>query len=325
MSLFNRRNRLDEGKVDGIDLGGLGTIAGGVGGFMLGGPAGAALGATLGGTLDGGLKGGTQTTSSEFNSSVKPYIEAGLADFTQVANTTPRYFGAPTVADQSETTLAGLGEMKNGVYDMQSYLAGQGNAGLDFTLNSMLDPSSNTALQGYINSAINPIYERLENTTLPGIGTEAVMAGQFGSPQQYNLQREAMTDANRVAGEITSNIASNAYQQSLDNYTNTLLNIDKFQQNAALPAQTLLNVGGIEEAYSQRLLDDKVARHNFERDANFNRLQSYLSTLMQVPMNQTVQGADTHISQVGASLAPYLMMLQNDGGSAGTTTATTES
>lgn len=260
--------------------------------------------------LDGLTQGGqaTQTTSNEFNSTVRPYIEDA---FQQLSETSaPTYFPGSTVAPQSADTTSGL----SGLSDAASAQAGIGNTavgGFNFTMNDMLNPASNSALQSYITGAINPIFDRLENKTLPGIGGQAIQAGQFGGTAQTNLMRDALTDAERNAFDTSSAIASNAYTTSLDNYTNTLLNADKLQKNVSTPAQTLLTSGAMQDARSQQELDAEIARHNFEQTGDFNYLTSYINTLLGVPMDSTTvtKGGDTSPYQVAASILPYAFLL----------------
>ena len=178
-------------------------------------------------------------------------------------------------------------------------------------MNQMLDPATNQALQAYMQAAVNPIFDRLENQTLPGIGGQAIQAGQFGGTAQTNLTRDALTDATRNAGDITSGIASNAYTTALDNYTNTLLNSGKISDLQTQPAQTQLAAGSLEDQRSQAEIQDAVDRFNFGQTSEFDYLTNYINTLLGVPMNQTsaTQGPDTNPLQLIASLAPYAMFL----------------
>ncbi len=155
------------------------------------------------------LEGGDTTTtqSNTFNPTVKPLAEDAVAGLQKT--TTPTYFPGATVAGQSGNTLSGIRNL-SGAAGTQQGVSNQALGGYDFTLNQMLDPNSNQALQAYMQGAINPIFDRLENQTLPGIGGNAIQAGQFGGTAQTNLTRDALTDATRNAGDITSNIAANA-------------------------------------------------------------------------------------------------------------------
>ena len=250
------------------------------------------------------LEGGDTTTtqSNTFNPTVKPLAEDAVAGLQKT--TTPTYFPGATVAGQSGNTLSGIRNL-SGAAGTQQGVSNQALGGYDFTLNQMLDPNSNQALQAYMQGAINPIFDRLENQTLPGIGGNAIQAGQFGGTAQTNLTRDALTDATRNAGDITSNIAANAYQSSLDNYTNTLLNSGRFQDFAATPAQTQLAAGGLQDAYSQQLINADIDRYNYGQTADLDYWSQIMNVVNAVPQDSTQVQTGGGTSPFNALLAGY--------------------
>lgn len=254
------------------------------------------------GLLDPILGGGDTTTiqSNEFNSTIDPLAQDAVAGLQDLS--VPTYFTGDTVAAQSADTLAGITSL-TGAADTQAGISTAANTGFDFVLNDLLDPATNTALQAYMNSAINPIFDRLENQTLPGIGGSAIQAGQFGGTAQTNLTRDALTDATRNAGDITSGIASNAYNTSLDNYTQTLLNSGVFQDLAGQPGQTLLATGGITDAYNQSLINADIDRYNFGETADLDYWTQIMNIVNGVPMDtaQAQEGGDTNLLNAGLS------------------------
>lgn len=263
------------------------------------------------GLVEDFLSGGqtTTTTSNELPSTLKPLGEAAVTGL--LGTQAPTAFPGQTVADQSTATTQGISGLSDAAAAQQGVAGTTGDA-FNWTLNNMLDPASNQALQAYIQSAINPIFDRLENQTLPGIGGQAIQAGQFGGTAQTNLTRDALTDATRNAGDITSGIASNAYNTGLDNFTNTLLNAGNVQQVQSNPAQTQIAGGSLTDDYTQRLIDAEVAKYNFDQTAETDYWTNILNSVNAAQPNQTTVQEGGGTDPINTAMSAYLMWQLSD-------------
>lgn len=263
------------------------------------------------GVIDDFLGGGqtTQTTSNELPSTVKPLGEAAVEGL--LGTTAPTYYPGQTVAGQSTDTTGGISGL-SAAAGAQSGVADTAAGGFDFTMNQMLDPASNQALQDYIAYAIDPVMSRLENQTLPGIGGDAILAGQFGGTAQQNLTLDALEAAQRDAYGTSSQIASNAYNTSLDNYTNTLLNAGKIQDTQATPATTQLLAGNIQDEYAQNLINAEIDRYNFGQTADTDYWTNILNTVMSSPQNSTTTQTGGGTDLVDAALSAYMIYSLSD-------------
>lgn len=229
---------------------------------------------------------GTSTTTQSADpwSGIQPYL---LDAFSQLSQTqAPTYFPGSTVAPQSSNTTQGVNALAGSAQGQQQ-IADTAQQGFNFTMNDMLNPATNQYLQQTASAAINPIYDKLQKDILPGIQGGAVQAGQFGGTAQRNLTDTALTNANREAFDATGKIYSDAYNNSLNNYTQTLLGSPLVQSTQAAPGQTQLSAGGVTDAYQQQLTNDEVARYNQGQTGQFDYLTQYINTLLGQPQGST--------------------------------------
>lgn len=135
----------------------------------------------------------------------------------------------------------------------------------DFGLNTVLDPFANPALTGAMDAAIRPIEQALTQRILPGIRSNAVGAGQYGSSRQGIAEGLALQDFNRTAADVTSQLAFSGFQEGLDTFEKTLGLTPQIQQGALFPANVLGQVGGQSRAMEQALINEDISRLMFEQ------------------------------------------------------------
>lgn len=90
------------------------------------------------------------------------------------------------------------------------------------TLQGMMtqDPVNNPYLQGNVQSAMDQITQNLQRNILPSVGTDAQMAGQFGSSRHGIAQGLALSDANKQASDLAQSMYGQAYDQGMQNRLN---------------------------------------------------------------------------------------------------------
>jgi len=120
------------------------------------------------------------------------------------------------------------------------------------------NPNANPYLRGAANAAIRPIYENLNQNTIPSIRGEAAGTGNVGSSRQGIAEGLATQGAQRTAGDITSNIYSNAFGQGLGAQTQALGMAPQMAQLSLLPANILSAIGGERQGLEQRRLDNPL-------------------------------------------------------------------
>lgn len=81
---------------------------------------------------------------------------------------------------------------------------------------ALMNPASNPVLEAQTNAAIRPLQENLTQKILPGINSEFVGSNMFGSSRQGVAQGAAIGDFIKQAGDISTNLQSNNFNQGLD-------------------------------------------------------------------------------------------------------------
>ena len=158
-----------------------------------------------------------------------PTQDAARADIAGVASGTVAPLAAGSIgASQNLTNLGSAG----GAYGTGNLLqAGQqGTQGLGDVLSSfndtkgsrdflssgaLLDPANNPVLAAQSNAAIRPITENLSEKVLPGIRSDFVGNNMFGSSRQGISEGRAIGDYLKQAGDITTNLQANNFNQGL--------------------------------------------------------------------------------------------------------------
>jgi len=128
----------------------------------------------------------------------------------------------------------------------------------EFLLGDVLDPASNPFLQASANAAINPIFENLNRNVLPSIRGNAALTGNVGSSRQGIAEGLAAQGALGAAGDVSTNIFSQAYGQGLNALTQGLGLAPQTAQASFLPSQILQNIGNDRRNLQTELLNDPL-------------------------------------------------------------------
>lgn len=109
-------------------------------------------------------------------------------------------------------------------------------------LQGMLTPQQNPFLQGQIEQGQFAINENLQQNILPGIGSNAQLAGQFGGGRQGVAEGIAMRDANRTGADFAQNLIGQDYQNQQQRAIQALALAPSINQGGFSP---LMNFGSI--------------------------------------------------------------------------------
>lgn len=265
----------------------------------------------------GGSGGGTTVQKQEPWDAAKPYYErtyrAGEAamqnpaEFYQgstlaplnsnITNSQDWMLNYGNQADQllkSGTNLAG--DVIRGDYLDPNY--GAGSTNMTNTMSGkFLNPNSNPYLRQNVNQAVGDVISQFNETALPNIRGESMMAGQFGGSRQGiaegkaydSAMKNAMRTANEMYGanynterdrqmQATGQFSSD-YQQGIGNMLNTLGGLGNLTQAAMLPGQIQGNVGAEQYDYAQAGVDEDVARWDYEQAQAWNNIQNMAALL----------------------------------------------
>ena len=221
--------------------------------------------------------GGTNTvTRTELDPTMRPYVQYGLSEAQRLYQTpnVPQYYPGQTYIGPSAQTTAALQAAQTRAMrgnplvpaaqqQLQQTIQGE-YLGANPFLAAALQPGFEAAQRQY-ESATN---QALSNFS---------RAGRYGS----GAMRGALTN---VGGEYARALTGAAGQLGYANYAD-----ERTRQQAALQAapamaaqdyadiQRLSQIGQQTEAYQEMALQDAINRFNFEQQAPYARLQSFLS------------------------------------------------
>ena len=207
----------------------------------------------------------------------QPYLRQIFSEAQrQYQGPAPQYFPGSTVAPLAPETQQAQEAMRQYASGPAQQLAGQTTAAQQFALGPVLDVGNNPYVQGAAQAAVNPVVDALLERALPAVRHGAVAAGGYGGSRQQLAEANAVRDATQAMVDRTAGLYERAYGQGLDTFARGLALAPQTLQAGAAPAQMLDLVGQQQRDYQQALIDDQIARHNFEQSLPATRLAQYL-------------------------------------------------
>ena len=250
--------------------------------------------------------GGTSESRSELDPTVRPFVEFGLGEAKNLyQTTTPEYFAGQTYVSPSAQTESAL-----------SLAEQQARAGSPLTqaaLNQQLGTVQGQYLGAnpYFEAAMRPAAQsatQAYNDAIKQAQSSAALTGRYGSNVSADLQ-------NRAAQTLASTLTNKAGELAYSNYANERARQEAAATQAPQLAQAryqdinqLMNVGQVREDYSQKALEDAIARYEFEQNKPYTKLQAYLGAAYGAPMGQV-----TKTTQSGGGKIVCTMMNESYG------------
>ena len=227
---------------------------------------------------DGG--GGTTINKTEPWAEQKPYLLDVFKNAQQIYQThTPQAFPDNTTApytQQEQTALQNLWDYAN---TQAPQFIGKVTVANEFALGDVLNPASNVALQQAAAGAVRPVFEQLQQGVIPQIQSEALKMGQYGGSRQQAATTQAIDRAVQDALDTTAKMYSDNYANSLNAFTRGLAIAPAVQQLQTAPMQLQSAVGEAYRNYEQSLINDAIARWNFEQNLPYEKLAQYATAV----------------------------------------------
>lgn len=232
--------------------------------------------------MSGGGGGQNTVTRTELDPTMKPYVSYGLSEaqrLYQQPNMLQYYPGQTYVGPSEQTKAAMAAAQQRAMMGNPLTPAAQSTA-LQTIQGQFLGPNP------YMQQALQPGFEAAQRQ-YEGSVNQALSnfsrAGRYGSG--------AMTGAlNQAGGEYARALTGAAGQLGYQNYAD-----ERARQQAMIGAapglagadysdiQQLANLGAQAESYQEMALADAVNRFNFQQQAPYTRLQSFLSAAYGAP------------------------------------------
>lgn len=222
----------------------------------------------------------------------QPYLEDIFSEASNLyKNASPYYYPQSSVAGFSPEELAAQGSTVQYAQGGARDLINQGLSGQSFLLGDVLRADSNPYMADYAKGAISPVWDALTRIGMPTVDSGAVASGQYGGSRQGVAQGLALSDATRQSFDTTSKMYSDMYGQNLDAMQRAVLGNEAVVKGGTLPDQLLATVGGDRRAMEQALIDDAMARWEWEQSLPSAKLAQY-----QGAVQGTYGGAGTSTS-----------------------------
>lgn len=137
--------------------------------------------------------------------------------------------------------------------------------------------NSNPYLDDMMDAASQGVVRNYRDAVLPGIDSQAIAAGRYGSNAQQSMREGASDSLGRTLGNLSAQIYGGNYQQERGRQQQAAMYAPTFAQSDYADAERLAGVGQAYEGLEGAKLQDEMARHSFEQNEPWDRLQRYSS------------------------------------------------
>jgi len=146
------------------------------------------------------------------------------------------------------------------------------------TGSSILDVANNPYVSGMAQAAARDAMSNLQ-PELANIRSGSVLSGGYGGSRQGIAEGTALAGAAQAATDAAANIYGQAYGQGLDAQGRTLGMTGDLLGAGFKPYAALSASGAEQQAGQQALINDAMAKWEFEQNLPYNALNQYMSTL----------------------------------------------
>jgi hypothetical protein len=195
----------------------------------------------------------------------------------QYYSNTPQYYPGATTANFTPQELAAQQGVASYAQGGAQTLANQGLGAQSFLLGDVLQANSNPYMADYAKAAISPVWESLTRQGLPNVESGAVASGQYGGSRQGLAEGLAISDATQKSLDTTSKMYGDMYNTNLGAMQKAVALNPSVMQSGMLPSQMLAGVGEQQRTMQQAMIDDAVAKWEWEQALPSTKLAQYLS------------------------------------------------
>ena len=238
----------------------------------------------------------------------QPYLTDIYGESQRLYRESPmEFFPGQTYAAPSDRTLQAEQMIADQALGSQQVMANQAALANQFGLMQPQMLSQNPYLAGATEAALRPIYGQAQGL-LQQARRGATAAGQLGGTRQAILEQGVIADYLQKAGDISSQMYSDAYSDAVDAQQRAISLAPSVMQMGLAPAQTLGQVGLSEQARQQQAIDDQRARFEFAQQAPQQALRDYsavtLGSILPGSTTTSMTGGDPSFMQraIGGSL-----------------------
>ena len=240
--------------------------------------------------------GGSETTTAEPWVGAQPYINKGFEEAAGIYDQySPQFYSGQTQSGFSPDQLTAQAGTRDWATQGAASVMNPALSAYQYgTSNQAIDVANNPYVQGMAQQAASDAYGQL-NPALAGIRQGAIQSGGYGGGRQGVAEGLAISGAADAANSAAAGIYSDAYGQGLQHQQSTLGQTGSIMDAGFQPYEQLGQSGAEQSAREQALIADAQAKHEFEQNLPYNRLNQYTSAL---------SGAGGLMGNAGTSTTP---------------------
>jgi hypothetical protein len=207
--------------------------------------------------MSGGSSPATQTQSTTTNLSPDQQQLLGLAmpSLSQYAANPTTVPTSGLVAPFTSAQTTGQSQVLGANPTQSGVVGNAANASNFLTTGAALNPSSNPYESAAMTAADQPIYNQLNQQTLPQLGEAATGVGQTGSSRAGVAQGLATEGANEAVGQTNANIANTSYNTGLQSMVQALGLAPSTAAGQTIPGASTSAVGDTQQQQTQQGID----------------------------------------------------------------------
>ena len=274
--------------------------------------------------MSGGSGGGTRTTVQELNPTEREPIRRlyDAAENVYRENMPYEFYPDISVAPPSNTSINAEADALRFYGDQGRNLTNLGSDALARSFRSPYEVFNDPGLQGSLQTAIRPIEDMLQSN-LGRITSAANKTGNLGGTRQGVVESLAFNKARDTATDAFNKLYGGAFNNMVKTQGFNLANLGQIQQGLGYPFSLQSQIGDIETGRVQDIINDRIARYQFEQDAPYQGLVSLANIINTNRLPTTAIATGDDMQQGGGRGANALagatignMLLPGGGGAA---------
>jgi hypothetical protein len=225
--------------------------------------------------------GGTQTTSSELDPIVKPFVEYGLQEAKGLYQQAgPEYYPSATYIPASTQTQSALQSAEQRALAGSPLVPAAQAQQLNVIQGGMLgaNPFLAQAMSGAADVAKQQYYDAIQGTR-----SGASQAGRYGSNAMFDQTSRAQQNLANALSQEAGRLMYQNYGQERGYQQQASQLAPQMAQADYADIQQLLATGKTQEDYARQALEADIGRFEYGQNLPYSKLQSYLSAAYGAP------------------------------------------
>ena len=202
-----------------------------------------------------------KTTTQQLTPDQQQLVSAAQPNYQAFAASDPTLpTGDQAVAPLNATQIAGQQQVLGSTGNMANTVNTAAGTNQAISSGEFLDPGSNKYVTNAVNSATQPIFDNLNEKTLPQLSAGAStgaggVSANFGGSRQGIAEGLATKGANEAAGQTAAGIENSALQTGIGATNTAIAQAPTTAGSLALPGATTSTVGDVNQTQSQNVLN----------------------------------------------------------------------